>query len=128
MAIVWTFVDERTPAVLDVFTRVVANGAFVPGLWPLEVATVLRTALRRGRCDEMFVTRSLSRFRRLAVEIDAETNVHAWGRTRELSIERDLTSYDASYLELAIRRQLVLATTDKALRKAASRCDLEVIG
>lgn len=37
----------------------------------------------------------------------------------ELSLAHELTAYDASYLELAIRRNARLATLDKALIAAA---------
>ncbi len=33
----------------------------------------------------------------------------------------DLMNYDAAYLELALRRNLALATTDHALRRAAGK-------
>ncbi len=52
MAIAWLFDDERTAAAYAVMRRVVAEGAVVPTLWRLEVANVLRNAVRRGRCDE----------------------------------------------------------------------------
>jgi hypothetical protein len=51
MTIAWLFDDERTPAAHAVMRRVVAEGAIVPSLWRLEVANVLRNAVRRGRCD-----------------------------------------------------------------------------
>jgi predicted nucleic acid-binding protein len=36
-----------------------------------------------------------------------------------LAIRHDLTSYDAAYLDLALRLQLPIATQDAALREAA---------
>ena len=128
IAIAWTFADERTPDVLAVFERVLEEGAMVPTIWRLEVANVMRTALRRGRCDEDFVDRSLSRLGRLGIEVDEDTHVHAWGGTRKLSVHHGLTLYDAAYLELALRRGRPLATLDVELRHAARRNDVEVVG
>jgi predicted nucleic acid-binding protein len=93
--------------------RVVSGGAAVPSLWRLEVANVLRNAVRRGRCDQAYVDRSLARLGRFPV--DDETSVHAWTATRALSREQGLTSYDAAYLELAIRKSQPLATCDAEL-------------
>jgi uncharacterized protein with PIN domain len=84
MTIAWLFADEHTEAAHKVMRRVAAEGAAVPSLWRLEVANVLRNAVRRGRCDEAYVDRSLARLERLAIRTDDETDSHAWGTTRAL--------------------------------------------
>jgi predicted nucleic acid-binding protein len=127
MTIAWLFADERTDAAHAVMMRVVSGGAVVPSLWRLEVANVLRSAVRRGRCDEAYVDRSLARLGRFPIDVDDETSVHAWTATRALSREQGLTSYDAAYLELAIRKSQPLATCDAELIAAAARCGLEVL-
>lgn len=127
MTITWLFDDERTDAAHNIMLRVVADGAIVPSLWRLEIANVLRNAVRRGRCDEAFVDRSLARLDRFKIKIDDETDLHAWGATRELSREQGLTPYDAAYLELAIRKHRPLATCDGDLVSAAQRRSVEVL-
>ena len=127
MAIAWLFDDERTPAAHIIMQRVVGSGALVPSLWRLEVANVLRNAVRRGRCDEPYVDRSLDRLSRLAINTDAETDSHAWGRTRSLARAQGLTLYDAAYLELAIRSGHPLASCDVDLAAAAVRCSVDVL-
>lgn len=89
---------------------------------------MLRNAVRRKRCDVGYATRSLRRLDRLPILVDAETDTHAWGRTRQLSIEYDLTLYDAAYLELAVRRSLPLASHDAALIEAGQKARIEVLG
>ncbi len=121
MTIAWLFGDERTKAAHAVMRRVVAEGAIVPSLWRLEVANELRNAVRRGRCNEAYVHRSLARLARLAIKRDEETDDHAWGSTRTLARKEDLSLYDAAYLELAIRRRVSLASCGKALLAAARR-------
>ncbi|GAC1336050.1 MAG: type II toxin-antitoxin system VapC family toxin [Beijerinckiaceae bacterium] len=127
MAIAWLFEEEQTKAADDVMRRVVEKSATVPALWPLEVANALHSAMRRRRCDEAYVNRSLNRLTRLPIDIDSETNLHAWGSTMTLARERYLTIYDASYLELALRLQRPLASCDAALLRAAKACGLEVL-
>lgn len=107
-------------------TRIVTERAVVPSLWRLEVANVLRGAVSRGRCDEAYADRSLERLSRLPIRVDGETDDHAWGRTRALSREEDLTLYGAAYLELAIRRQCPIASQDAALIAAARRHGLDL--
>jgi predicted nucleic acid-binding protein len=46
----------------------------------------------------------------LPISIDDETNSHAWSDRLSLARGHSLTAYVAAYLELAIRRGLLLAT------------------
>jgi len=55
MAVAWAFEDEHTLAVLSALERVSDDGATVPSIWRLEVANAFRSAVRRKRCDEVFV-------------------------------------------------------------------------
>jgi predicted nucleic acid-binding protein len=126
MTIAWLFRDERSEVPQAVLRTVAAEGALVPTIWRLEVANVLRNAVRRGRCDEGYATRSLRRLERLRIAIDTETGRHAWGATRELSREHNLTLYDAAYLELALRGRHTLATRDAALLRAGITVGLDL--
>jgi predicted nucleic acid-binding protein len=128
MTIAWLFRDERSGVTQTVLRTVAAEGAFVPSIWHLEVANVLRNAVRRGRCDQEYADRSVRRLSRLGVTVDGETDRHAWGATRDLSREHGLTVYDASYLELAVRIARPLASRDAALLRAARTLGLGVLG
>ncbi len=128
MTVAWLFSDERSELPQATLRRVATGGALVPSLWRLEVANVLRNAVRQKRCDAGYATRCLERLGRLQIIIDPETDAHAWGRTRQLSIEHDLTIYDAAYLELAMRRRRPLASCDAALIRAGRKAGLEVLG
>lgn len=121
MALAWVFPDEDMGETERVFEQVIRDGAIVPALWWLEIANVLQTAVRRGRLDDAYVDRSLSRLGALVVETDEQTAQRAWAGTLRLSREEKLTPYDACYLELALRRSLPLATHDAALAGAARR-------
>ena len=127
MTIAWLFEDEQTEGAHVALQRVVAEGAIVPSLWRLEVANVLRNAVRKRRCDEAYVDSSLARLDRLPITIDDQTDEHAWGATRALSREEGLTPYDAAYLELALRTEGTLASGDEELLSAALRRGVEVM-
>lgn len=127
MTVAWLFEDERTEATQAVMMRLVADGATVPSLWRLEVANMLRNAVRRGRCDEAFADRSLARLDRFRIRIDEETDRHAWGATLSLAREQGLTVYDAAYLELAVRKQLPLGSCDGDLIAAARRLSVDTL-
>lgn len=120
--------DETTAAVLDVFARVIANGAWVTNLWRLEVANVLEMGVRRGRADAAFRDAALRDLALLPIRIDPETDAHAWHETLRLAEKHKLTLYDAAYLELAMRRGSPLATLDADLRSAANAEGLILLG
>lgn len=128
VTLAWFFEDERTPALDALLDRVAETGATVPSLWRLEVANGLLTALRRKRIDAAYRDTALERLGRMAIVIDADTAIHAWKDTLRLADEFGLSLYDATYLELAKRLSLPLASLDARLSEAASRLGVALLG
>ena len=127
MTLAWLFDDEKTERAESVFDQVVAEGAVVPALWWLEIASAVRKGARRGRFDEAYVDGSLASLSELFITTDDQTARRAWSDTMSLSRTEDLTPYDACYLELAIRQNLPLATGDAALATAARNRGVAVL-
>jgi predicted nucleic acid-binding protein len=122
VAVAWCFEDEATPAVDAVLDRVQTEGAVVPPLWTLEVANVLLMAARRGRIAREAIQQRLALLDMLTIETDSQGTGAVWRSTvLTLAQTEMLTFYDAVHLELALRRGLPLATSDKALRRAAAQ-------
>ena len=121
----WIFHDEVSPA-SDRLLDNLATGAtaWVPALWHLELGNVLLGAQRRGRIDQAGVEGFLASLLIFEIALDTETMVHAWGKILDLAILHQLSTYDAAYLELALRRNLPLATLDGALIRAAGTAGL----
>ncbi len=119
---------ETTPAVLQVMDLVIANGAWVPSLWRIEVANVLEMGVRRNRFDASLRSKALADLSLLPISLDPETDRQAWGAILRLASHHRLTLYDAAYLELAVRRVLPLATLDKELRTAAEAEGVPLLG
>jgi len=128
VALAWVYSDESSKPVEDVFAQVTAGGAWVPALWRLEIANVLEMGVRRGRHTASFRDATLADLALLPINIDPDTNQHAWGATVQLAKQHRLTAYDAAYLELALRRSLPLATLDEELRVAAGAEGVELLG
>src|SRR4029077_4641188 len=124
----WIYPDEDTDAATTIFSLVVASGAWVPSLWPIEVANSLQVGIRRGRIDQTFRDSALADLARLQISVDSETGKFAWMGTLRFADRFGLTVYDAAYLELAHRRSLPLASLDNALCSAARALGVPVIG
>ena len=109
----------RTAAMLDALS----DGATleVPALWPLEVANALVVLVRRRKLTEHERHTALGWLRGLPLRIDPEAASLAFSRLSELASAHQLSVYDATYLELAQRRQLALACQDGPLRQAAKQ-------
>ena len=63
----------------------------------------------------------------MPIEIENPTQVRIFIDVRTLASRYKLTAYDASYLELAIRRKLPIAAFDNALAKAAVKAGLKLV-
>ena len=120
VAIAWLFQDEASPNT-DQLLKELRNdsNALVPNLWRLEFGNALTQAERRGRITAAQLTTTLELVRNLPITTDAETDSRAFREILNLARTTSLTTYDASYLELAMRHGVPLATLDKALIRAA---------
>ncbi|HYH64039.1 MAG TPA: type II toxin-antitoxin system VapC family toxin, partial [Urbifossiella sp.] len=74
---------------------------------------------RRKRSTQAEAQRWIAVLETLPITLDGETAAHAWNDTLKLARAQNLSAYDASYLELALRQGLPLATLDAELKAAA---------
>ena len=116
------------PPIDAVLDEVAASGAVVPSLWRIEVANGLQMAIRRNRIDRDFRDRAIRHLSLLPIVVDPETDTYVWTATLRLSDRFGLTVYDAAYLELAQRRDLPLASIDKALSAAGQALGVPMLG
>ena len=128
VTVAWCFEDEATVELDSLLDRVQREGAVVPPLWISEAANVLLLAQRRGRIDRETMQERLALLDMLPIETDNMASGAVW-RSSVLTLAdvEALTFYDATYLELAIRRGLPLASSDAALRRAARRRGVVVV-
>ena len=114
-------VDESSEATRRLSDRITEAGALVPELWHLEVANGLLVAERRKQISAEDRGRAMRGLAKSKIEIDPSTSRLAWLATLTIAETYNLTVYDASYLELALRRSLPLATLDADLIRAGPR-------
>jgi predicted nucleic acid-binding protein len=118
--------NDREPSTQDharkVLDLLIEGGtALVPNLWALEAANVIVKALKKGTVTQADASQFIALLGELDIQPDAQTHDHALGDTLSLAKQYGLSSYDAAYLELALRKGIPLATVDKELGDAASK-------
>jgi len=128
VALAWCFVDEATPATRDLLSRMDTETAIVPGWWFLELTNALVMAERKRRISPADLAEYMALVESLRLEIDGAGAERAFTHVLHLCRTYQLTSYDAVYLDLAIRRNLPLATLDQPLRRAAKKVGVKLLG
>lgn len=123
----WCFKDEASTyadAVLDSLSEAIA---VVPAIWPLEVVNVLLVAERQKRLREPDSVRFISLLSQLPIVVERAWPERMMKDLLALGRANSLSSYDATYLELAMRQGLPIATLDKKLVEAAKRIEIPIL-
>lgn len=127
VAIAWVHPAQATAETEAMLDRLAAgDSVVVPALWPLEVANALTVLRRRRKLTPDEARTAVEIIRQLPVVIDHEAAALAFTRLIDLASKHELTIYDATYIELAARRQLPLASNDAHLKQAAIRSGVDL--
>jgi predicted nucleic acid-binding protein len=125
VAMNWAFPDEEDAIALAALRRLRTDPAHVPAVWWFEVRNVLLINERRQRISEVDTMAFLRFVSGLDIVIDRlpdDIGIAALCRRHRLSV------YDTSYLELALREDIPLATLDIRLAAAAKSEAVRLIG
>jgi predicted nucleic acid-binding protein len=118
----WCFKDVGTPYADRVLESLTASSALVPPIWPLEVVNVLLAAERRKRLAEADSLRFITLLNQLPIRVEPPPPTESlMAGILPIARKYGLSSYDASYLHLAMRNGLPLATSDQKLKAAATK-------
>lgn len=115
----WGFDDEVSPYANALLERMPLLNAYVPMLWIVEVTNALLVGERRKRISVAETGKFLNLLSTFPINIDKETAERSWHDTLSLARTHNLTTYDGTYIELAIRLGLPLATLDDKLKAVA---------
>lgn len=123
----WCFKDEEGQYADLILNKLEGACAFVPSIWPLEVSNVLLVAERKKRIGEADSTRFIALLTELPIIVDQESPERMMGEIFALARKHNISSYDASYLDLAMRKGLPIATLDKNLLATAKRSKVPIL-
>jgi predicted nucleic acid-binding protein len=121
MALAWIFErqnKEEAKSAENALTAITDFSTIVPALWHIEIANALLVGERRKVISEAQVIDYLNRLSKLPILTDDVSPASRRELVMGLAREHALTAYDATYLDLALRTDAMLATFDKELTKA----------
>ena len=127
VVISWCFKDQSSRYADTILDRLVESTAVVPPIWPLEVVNVLLVAERRNRLSEADSIRFITLLSQLPISVEQVQPESLMVEILALAREHKLSSYDASYLNLAMNKGVPIATLDKGLRFAAKKAQVPII-
>ncbi len=123
----WCFRDETNHYADSILDRLPDASVFVPSIWPLEVVNVLVVAERGRRLSEADSVQFITLLSQLPIVVEQRQTEKVMKELLTLARSNSLSSYDASYLDLAMRKGVPLATLDKNLIAAAEAVGIEVL-
>lgn len=124
VALCWAFDDEDQPLARQALEAAGQGLAVAPLVWWYEIRHGLLAGERRGRLDVASSTEFLDRVHHLPIKLRFDA---APGSLLPLARTHGLSVYDASYLELAQRLELSLATLDRHLSAAAQTAGISLL-
>jgi len=123
----WCFKDETNQYADAILHKLSEAKAVVPSIWPLEVINVLLVAERRKRLSEADSTRFITLLTQLPIIVEPEHSENMMKELLAFASANNLSSYDASYLDLAMKRGYPIATSDNKLIQAARRIEVQIL-
>ena len=124
----WCFKDEQTDHSGRILKRLNTAEVLVPALWPFEIANGLIVAERRGRIASDEAVIFLGFLKKLPIHVEHFfIKDEGWLECYNLARKHRLSAYDASYLHLAQRENVPLATFDTSMIKAAHDLKIPIL-
>jgi len=126
----WCFENAAHPYADSVLRRLGAgDDAIVPVLWFYEASAVVAREQIRGTLAAPKADEFIAELKFLKITADEESAARVFPDVHRLALALTyrLTSYDAAYLELALRRDFPLATLDDDLIRASKAAGVAIV-
>ena len=129
IVLTWCFPDEQSRKAEEISERIATGDrVIVPAFWRHEVLNALLVGEKRKRLTPELTQSFIDDLNRLPVDVDEPpSSATVFNVTQSLCRKHSLTAYDAAYLEIAMRGNHALATTDDDLRRAAIAEGVQVL-
>lgn len=124
----WCFENAAHPYADGILKQLAAGDtATVPVLWFYEASAVLSRAQNNGTLAASKAAQFIAELQSLNITTDPDSAARVFTDVHRVALAYRLTSYDAAYLELAMRQSLPLATLDDDLIQASKAAGVPVL-
>lgn len=127
VVLAWFFEEQQTAQALEVLDRIEKTSLLVPPLWWTELENGILMGERRGRKTPTESAAFLKLVRALPIQTDDAPRHRIGDDILGIGRRFQLTAYDATYLELAVRQGVGLATFDVAIRRGAHALGVKIL-
>jgi predicted nucleic acid-binding protein len=124
VALAWCFDDEASDHAEKVLAALRNTTALVPTIWAIEIANGILVGERRRRINSDQVAEFLELVNALSIVEEGRPIEYHFNHILLLARKHQLSSYDACYIDLALRHGLSLATQDAQLKRVAETLDV----
>ena len=121
MTMAWLFRDESSSYTYSIRRSLKRYQAVVTMLWPYEVANVIYIGWKRQRCTSADIATWLRILSTFPIEVQPIQVKSLMSELVNMAMRHQLTVYDASYLELAWRTGLPIASLDNRINEEAMK-------
>jgi predicted nucleic acid-binding protein len=126
VALAWCFPDEASDYADSLLLAIENQTVIVPSIWAVEVTNALVVGEKRKRIRPPEIRRFVELLKSLSVVEDRQPFADNVSNVLPLAREYDLSAYDASYLDVAVRHGIPLATLDSVLQKACTLAGIKI--
>lgn len=126
VAVAWLFKDEQSDVADRAIIRALREGVTVPAIFEFELANSIAVGVRSSRVAVRDIPEMIESVDALHYGVAEVPLTDLAGPVQSVALQHRLSVYDASYLYLALRQELPLATLDRRLRAAAAAAGCEV--
>ncbi len=127
VALAWCFPDEASEYADAVLVALEGHPVLVPAVWALEVTNAVVGAERRKRISQQEIRHFLELLGGLTINQESLPVAANVSNILPLAREYGLSAYDASYLDIALRHGVPLATLDSRLEQAGRSAGVEIL-
>ena len=127
LLIAWLMTEELPSANTGIYETIPTNILLVPSHWPIEISNALQSQMRAGQLSVADFQSIMGRFDQLTVDVQPPLDLDEIMPLAHFALTHGLTTYDASYVQLALGCNVPLATLDRAMRAAAAKLNIPLL-
>ena len=123
----WLMKEENYSKASEIVNLVRENRICVPSIWCYEIANSLYVSEKRKRLNISEINEFIEIIAVFPITVESNSFLKVTTDILRMSRQYGLTAYDASYVELAFRKSIPIASFDRDIIKVSRKMGLDII-